>query len=235
MRVVATSDTHLQQPGLPDGDVLIHAGDLINDGMEAEFLEGLHWLSKHQHPVKIYVPGNHDKYAYDARESAQMWCKSLGIHMLVDETVCPNTIAIHGSPWTNLWGKTAAYMKPAAEINKYWESVSHDMDILVTHGPPWSMFDIGRHGFRLGSEGLYDAVTNLQPAVHLFGHIHEGHGGRRWQTWSNGKKTLFANIAACGSKVMGLMLNDDPILEFDIEREGDGIVKITLDGEEYIC
>lgn len=235
MHVVATSDTHLEQPSLPDGDVLIHAGDLINDGLESEFLQGINWLADHPHPVKIYVPGNHDRFAYDFRNAAYAWCKSMGIHMLVDETLVVNRIAFYGDPWTKLFGKTAAYMLPPEEIEKHFTRLVRPMDVLITHSPPFGHYDANRHGTRCGSEALLETVLDLQPAVHLFGHIHEGHGGRRLAIHGNGKQTLLANVCATGSKMMGLMLNDDPVLEFDIERQADGVIEIMLDGETIIC
>src|SRR6185369_9960531 len=100
MRIVATSDTHLSNPQLPDGDVLIHAGDLCNYGSQSEYRRGLKWLASHKHPVKIYVPGNHDSFAYEHARAALVMANLCGVTMLVDETVYPNNIAIHGSPWS---------------------------------------------------------------------------------------------------------------------------------------
>lgn len=60
VRVVCISDTHNRQPLLPPGDILIHAGDLTENGSFDEIQAQLHWLSSQSHTHKIVVTGNHD-------------------------------------------------------------------------------------------------------------------------------------------------------------------------------
>ena len=61
IRVVCLSDTHDQVPSeVPDGDLLIHAGDLTNPGTAASIQKQLDWLASLPHPHKIVVAGNHD-------------------------------------------------------------------------------------------------------------------------------------------------------------------------------
>jgi hypothetical protein len=45
---------------LPWGDVLIHAGDLTENGSFEEIQNGMKWLSSQPHRHKIFVAGNHD-------------------------------------------------------------------------------------------------------------------------------------------------------------------------------
>ena len=45
-RIVCISDTHNQTPKLPAGDVLIHAGDLTNQGSYSELKRTMQWLEK---------------------------------------------------------------------------------------------------------------------------------------------------------------------------------------------
>ncbi|KAJ4291822.1 hypothetical protein N0V90_009718 [Kalmusia sp. IMI 367209] len=59
-RVVCISDTHNERPSIPDGDILIHAGDLTQNGTFAELQAQLDWLRKLPHKHKIVVAGNHD-------------------------------------------------------------------------------------------------------------------------------------------------------------------------------
>lgn len=67
IRVVCISDTHtLQWPDVPDGDLLIHAGDLANDGSVREIQAAVDWLRSLPHPHKVVICGNHDSY-FDAR------------------------------------------------------------------------------------------------------------------------------------------------------------------------
>ena len=67
IRVVCISDTHtLEWPDIPDGDLLIHAGDLCNDGSVREIQGTVNWLKTLPHRHKIVIAGNHDSY-FDPR------------------------------------------------------------------------------------------------------------------------------------------------------------------------
>jgi hypothetical protein len=152
--------------------------------------------------------------------------------MLVDETVFPNNISIHGSPWSRTFGGTQAYMITQDELDQHWTKL-RKCDILVTHTPPAGIFD-NAHGMPLGCPGLLRQLPRVKPLVHIFGHIHEGHGGRKPHWWDTGKPkhtTYFANVAAMAK---GYFPNGDPIFEFDIERRADGVVELTVDSGVYI-
>ena len=58
--VVCISDTHNNQPQLPVGDILIHAGDLTQSGTFEELQAALNWIQSQSHPHKIVIAGNHD-------------------------------------------------------------------------------------------------------------------------------------------------------------------------------
>lgn len=60
IRVVCISDTHNTRPELPPGDILIHAGDLTENGSFDEIQRELGWLSSQPHRYKVLVAGNHD-------------------------------------------------------------------------------------------------------------------------------------------------------------------------------
>ncbi|KAF9894436.1 hypothetical protein FE257_007939 [Aspergillus nanangensis] len=67
IRVVCISDTHtLEWTDIPDGDLLIHAGDLANDGSVREIQASIDWLRTLPHPHKVVICGNHDSY-FDVR------------------------------------------------------------------------------------------------------------------------------------------------------------------------
>ncbi|KAF5011984.1 hypothetical protein FDECE_1924 [Fusarium decemcellulare] len=59
-RIVCISDTHNCTVKLPKGDVLIHAGDLTNQGNYSELSKAVAWLEKADFEAKIVVAGNHD-------------------------------------------------------------------------------------------------------------------------------------------------------------------------------
>jgi len=55
--VVCISDTHNLQPQLPDGDLLLHAGDLTEAGTFQELQEQLDWLNNQPHRHKVVIAG----------------------------------------------------------------------------------------------------------------------------------------------------------------------------------
>ncbi|GAB1320296.1 hypothetical protein MFIFM68171_10506 [Madurella fahalii] len=58
--VVCISDTHNFQLALPDGDILVHAGDLTQSGSLKELQAMVDWLRLQPHSIKIVIAGNHD-------------------------------------------------------------------------------------------------------------------------------------------------------------------------------
>ncbi|TQV90976.1 ser/Thr protein phosphatase [Cordyceps javanica] len=59
-RIVCISDTHNCTVKLPPGDVLIHAGDLTNQGSYSELSRAVRWLEGLRYEAKIIIAGNHD-------------------------------------------------------------------------------------------------------------------------------------------------------------------------------
>ncbi|KAG6180879.1 hypothetical protein E4U27_002603 [Claviceps purpurea] len=59
-RIVCISDTHNCTVNLPKGDVLIHAGDLTNQGSASEISKAIKWLEDADFDAKIVIAGNHD-------------------------------------------------------------------------------------------------------------------------------------------------------------------------------
>jgi predicted phosphodiesterase len=60
-RFVLVSDTHNAGPGgpfkLPKGDVLIHAGDLTNQGSFKELQRAVQWIEEAEFESKIVIAG----------------------------------------------------------------------------------------------------------------------------------------------------------------------------------
>ena len=55
--VVCVSDTHNFESQLPDGDLLLHAGDLTEGGTFEELQEQLDWLNNQPHRHKVVIAG----------------------------------------------------------------------------------------------------------------------------------------------------------------------------------
>lgn len=62
MKIIAISDTHgsHRKLELPEGDLIIHAGDISKRGLKAEVLDFLDWFGELDFEHKILIAGNHD-------------------------------------------------------------------------------------------------------------------------------------------------------------------------------
>jgi hypothetical protein len=65
--------TPYQQPKIPEGDILTHAGDLTSDGSLHQFQQTLNWLKTQPHPIKIVVAGMRDHFMDRKRERGFNW------------------------------------------------------------------------------------------------------------------------------------------------------------------
>lgn len=64
------------------------------------------------------------------------------------------------------------------------------VDVMLTHGPPYGVLDQVVPGHEsVGCEHLYRAVERVKPRLHVFGHIHEGYGARRFE-WSTHNRSM---------------------------------------------
>jgi Icc-related predicted phosphoesterase len=175
MRVVCLSDTHNQHFSLsiPDGDVLIHSGDALGRGTYSEAVRFNEWLGTLPHKHKLYVPGNHDElFELNPVEGRNVMTNAI---VLIDQGVEIDGVKFYGSPWTKQFYDWA-FMKPDQQLREIWDKIPDDTDVLITHGPPWSILDANRRGDLCGSQTLYEAVKRANPAFHIFGHIHESSG-----------------------------------------------------------
>lgn len=65
LRVVTISDTHEKQGDLavedvPEGDILIHAGDITLKGAPEQYRRFRQWIGQLPHKHKVVIAGNHD-------------------------------------------------------------------------------------------------------------------------------------------------------------------------------
>lgn len=67
--------------------------------------------------------------------------------------------------------------EPSEKGSEIWSTLPKDIDILVTHCPPFGILDISKHGnYNTGCKALLKAVNEIRPKLHIFGHIHESFG-----------------------------------------------------------
>lgn len=195
MKLVCISDTHLEHDfAVPPGDVLIHAGDATNQGTEAEVWRFAEWFHALPFKHKIFVPGNHDFLFMEKAPLARTIMQAEGLHVLIDQPVTIEDYEFYGSPWVPRFGDWAFMKSEWALENHYLDHpIPRELDVLITHGPPFQVLDRLSRGEEVGSKALDRALAELwpndDPMIHVFGHIHTGHGLHM------GRKTLSINAA----------------------------------------
>jgi hypothetical protein len=99
---------------------------------------------------------------------------------LEDEGVTLEGVKIWGSPVTPTFEDWSFTHGPAA-ISTYWDAISDDTDVLITHGPAYGVLDrVRTHGEQFGCPRLRHALdTRLRLKLHVFGHVHEDWLSRR--------------------------------------------------------
>ena len=175
MRLVCLADTHNKHQDLviPDGDILIHAGDCTDGGSKHEAEDFLNWMDAQMHPVKILVPGNHDFY-FEKQENLDKL--PLSIHCLINTSLIIEHLHFWGSPITPGDGNWAFNEERGQPIREYWDKIPARTNVLITHSPPYGIMDDIEKGIKFGCEELKQAVERVQPDYHLFGHIHYSAG-----------------------------------------------------------
>lgn len=178
MKIVAISDTHglHQQVELPKGDILLHAGDISERGRELEVISFFNWFSTQDFKYKIFIAGNHDFYFEQNTPKTIESILPTNITYLNDSGITIEGINIWGSPITPWFYDWAFNRHRGAAIQKHWDLIPINTDILITHGPPKGILDTVVAGDQVGCERLVDALKIVKPKFHIFGHIHEARG-----------------------------------------------------------
>ncbi|MBK9258005.1 MAG: metallophosphatase domain-containing protein [Saprospiraceae bacterium] len=178
MKFITISDTHGQHQALnlPDGDVLIHAGDVSSRGTEYEVRSFLEWFAGLDFTYKIFIAGNHD-FFFEQKDATTI--KSLipeNVIYLNDSGVNIEGISIWGSPVSPWFYDWAFNRQRGADIKKHWDLIPDHTEILITHSPAFGILDRTTSGQHAGCEELKDKIEATKPKVHVCGHIHEAYG-----------------------------------------------------------
>lgn len=190
MRIVCISDTHSRHDAItiPDGDVLVHAGDATGRGKRAEIEAFDAWLGKLPHKHKVVIAGNHD-FAFERDAQARTWIRHATY--LQDEEITVAGLRIYGSPWQPRFFDWAFNLDRGRQLGEVWAKIPAGLDVLLTHGPPFGILDRCADGRQVGCEDLLEAVRLKRPRLHVFGHIHEAYGTERQGD------TTFVNACNC--------------------------------------
>jgi len=193
-RLVLISDTHGQhkEVSIPDGDILIHCGDLASYGKEHEIIHFGIWMRTLPHKHKILCPGNHDTlFQKDPRKALSLLGPS--IHYIHDRTITVEGIRITGTAWQPYFYDWAFNIPDPEERIKKYRGLDSKADIVVTHTPPFGHLDISTRDDRCGCVPLLDRIREIKPKIHCFGHIHEGYGIKQSQD------IIYVNASTCNS------------------------------------
>lgn len=180
-RFVLISDTHNLHDDvyLPDGDVVLCAGDITNHGDLADVYSFARWLTSFSFKKYITVAGNHD-FCFEnyKKTEAKKILEDYGITYLQDSYCKVDDYKIYGSPWQP-WFYDWAFNLPRGEaLKEVWSKISDDTDILITHGPSAGILDWAKNGnSSVGCADLLNRIKELKKLkLHCFGHLHESYG-----------------------------------------------------------
>lgn len=212
MRLVVTSDTHFRvDPArIPEGDVFIHAGDLMYTGYIDEWKHSKEWLAALPHKHKYLIPGNHDfhiqNYLGVARAELRKECGVRTVIPGAPTFELPNGMLGVGCSFVtglNGW----AFDNDEAGVERWLNALGVEPDIMVTHAPPYRILDairpnaaaardkehVGSLAFNQWFHRRRDAGLKV-PLLWFCGHIHESYGH------VNVGGTQFYNVAMCNRK-----------------------------------
>ncbi len=189
IRIVCLSDTHgnHRRLAVPEGDLLLHAGDITRRG-ELDILEDFNrWLGELPHPQKLIIAGNHD-FCFE-REPEAARAAITNARYLQDDAVEISGLKFWGAPWQPWFFNWAFNLHRGDALAAKWALIPGNTDVLMTHGPPFEILDRTTRGYDVGCRDLLERLGQFKPKLHLFGHIHEAAGVR----WKDG--TLFVNAS----------------------------------------
>lgn len=200
MKIVCISDTHgrhLDMP-LPDGDVIIHAGDFCSHGSHYDCVRFFGWFGSLPYEHKICIAGNHDLWMERASQPELDSIIPPSVRYLNDSGTAIDGINFWGSPVQPRFYNWAFNRDRGEDIKKHWDRIPYDTDVLITHGPAHGYCDTvyrvepsGMMAENTGCVDLRATIENIQPHAHIFGHIHCGYG------MECSESTVFLNCSVC--------------------------------------
>lgn len=232
VRVVCISDTHNHiVEDVPEGDILVHAGDMTNGGSVEEIQAQIDWLSSLPHREVIVISGNHDTYldprtrpslSAAQREDSLDWGRVHYLqHKLLTLNISPRTptsdsstpllrdgnqrrLKIYGAPQIPACGPMSVHAFQYQRGSDAWsETVPEDVDILITHTPPKYHMDLSMPK-GLGCEHLLKEIQRVKPVLHVFGHVHWG-AGREVVHWDRAHEAYVQGMGTASTYTRGVL------------------------------
>jgi len=195
LKIDFLSDLHGYFPETPGGDVLILCGDYTASDKSLQWDKFFDWVYKQPYEKKIMIGGNHDNFLQEFKGIKDL-SRVIGydkddteFEYLCDSGTQIDGIKIWGTPWTKTFPginpRCCAFTKDLdIQMKEKFDLIPNDIDILVSHGPPFGILDKNEDGHPCGSIPLLDTLNRVKPLYMVFGHIHE----------EGGKKILYKHI-----------------------------------------
>jgi len=187
MKIGCFADTHGTLDFRVDPcDLLVIAGDLCEGTTNELFsamkqpnwlnVEFRYWLA--DQPVKecVMIAGNHD------------WCYQLNPNMipkmnknltyLQDEEAEVLGLKVYGTPRQPIF-LDWAFNHSDQMLELYYQKIPEGLDILITHSPPFKIFDKVTHkdfSKHVGSKVLKRHILRAMPRIVVCGHCHGQYG-----------------------------------------------------------
>jgi Icc-related predicted phosphoesterase len=160
--------------------VLIHCGDSTQYGSRDNLREFAEIFGECNSKYKLVIAGNHDAcFAKHPKESRDI-LMAHHIAYLEDEQITIGGLKFWGIPWTPPFLNWYFMADEEKRIEK-WEQVPDDVDVLISHGPPYTILDrLTKGGEHVGSIEHFDRVLLIGPTLNVFGHIHEVYGQEQY-------------------------------------------------------
>lgn len=189
---------------IPEGDVLIHAGDAMRTGYPNEWYALLRWFKSLKHPLKLFIPGNHDFHMQVYPGPALQELREVGVTVIglpgnsrFETYTLPNGWELLGMPFVIFKGDNGtlprwAFTSSEEKLQAYLKG-KRGFDIIVSHSPVAGMLDRTGSGLSVGVKAYRDWFDGLaaKPKVWINGHIHESYGA------AERDGCRFFNVAMC--------------------------------------
>jgi Icc-related predicted phosphoesterase len=206
LKIVCLSDSHcrLRKISVPDGDLLLHAGDLTFKGDHQEIHQELRELGRIAKNFKygcVFVAGNHDWLAERDPGLMRQMAIDEGLIYLDHSSIQIEGLNIFGSAYTPEFCNWAFNVPRGQSLAKKWARIPDDTNILITHGPAMGILDVVERfdpkvcNYYLEHVGCADLNSRIQDLkelqLHIFGHLHLGYGQQKIGN------TMFVNASVC--------------------------------------
>jgi len=197
MKIIAISDLHGYLPKLESADLLIIAGDISPLYIQDNLFKMDKWFIKHFCPwinslninKVILVAGNHDywffKHGKDPDKILTYLESPTNFKVKYLENEAYNYISssgeiikLFGTPYCKIFGDWP-FMESYLELTEIFSTIPVNIDILVSHDPPFGVCDVdivsnNPQLGHLGNKALFEKIVKVKPKLVICGHIHSG-------------------------------------------------------------